>query len=195
VKAGNRTQGRHGWQGRSWTPPAGRCPPGRHGPESDAGRRCLSTKGPPLVSGLHVSWPHRHTGNSSAKFGICERAIPWSSTPDITISARPPPSREADSDPVRGARGNAVHAQTRASARFSTWKTRPTRSRVVYAQTLTRELLASFPWWPESYQPSGRRYWPAGSGSWLFCRSVTDSLAHQCRPAPAVAAPRRSPAR
>jgi hypothetical protein len=74
-------------------------------------------------------------------------------------------------------------------------KTRPTRSRVVYASTITRELLASFPWWPESYQPPGRRYWPAGSGSWLFCRSAIDSLAHQCRPAPAVAAPRRSPAR
>jgi hypothetical protein len=46
-----------------------------------------------------------------------------------------------------------------------------------------------------SYQPAGRRYWPAGSGSWLFFRSPIDSLAHQCRPAPAVAAPRKSPAR
>src|SRR5712691_9609711 len=50
----NRTQGRHGSQGRSRTPPAGRCPCGEYGPESSAGRRCLSAKGPLLVSGLHV---------------------------------------------------------------------------------------------------------------------------------------------
>lgn len=41
-------------KGRSRTPPAGRCPRGEYGPESSAGRRCLSAKGPLLVSGLHV---------------------------------------------------------------------------------------------------------------------------------------------
>ncbi len=47
--------------------------------------------------------------------------------------------------------------------------------------TVTREQLAGFPWRREGYQPVGRRYWPAGSGSWLSFRSATDSLAHRFR--------------
>jgi len=44
-------------------------------------------------------------------------------------------------------------------------KTRPTRSRVVYARTITRIPCGIFhqdDW--SCYQPTGRRYWPTGSG-------------------------------
>lgn len=45
-------------------------------------------------------------------------------------------------------------------------KTRPTRSRVVYAATITLFPCEVFRWDPCScYQPTGRRYWPTGSGS------------------------------
>src|ERR1022692_4271872 len=182
--------------------------PEGHGPQAETRYRAAATPQSAIVHILNLRRRRHQTPPDCApsRPAPCSGPPPRARPPVVTRSGARPTGeihldivsafatcREDDSDPVRGARSNAVHAQSRASARFSTWKTRPTRSRVVYAQTVTRELEASFPCWPESYQQSGQRYWPAGC--WLFCRSATDSLAYQCRPAPAIAAARRSPAR
>ena len=59
------------------------------------------------------------------------------------------------------------------------WKTRPTRGRVVYGKQYNAATGFRLPAERGTHHPSGRRYRPAGSGSWWLLRSLAVSLTHQ----------------